>query len=352
MGSMQFADWAEREILFGDPVVTEIESRVTTADYDVRLNHLNWPGGGALRLASSRSWLDIMLTGRPMWRLDTERGAAGGIVDGAALLVAAGTPIVVDWQESDIRSITCLFDPAAMLSRAGLTGDWRWAEGQPADELFIRRMRGVTGLLVEEMLHPGLAADIRIDSLLTYLACGLQEAAGGSVVPELPRAALDDRQLRIIAELVQDVTAPLPSVQTLSDALQIGSAALGRMFRNRTGGTLRRYLAEQRIVRARRLLCDRPLLIKQVAAASGFQSTAAFVAAFRTSLGTTPAAYRAGVMPRQMQRRAAPCRRSASSGPSTGAGSSAPISATTSAPASIQPLDSSADSAGCTSPNP
>lgn len=104
---------------------------------------------------------------------------------------------------------------------------------------------------------------------------------------------LDRSQLGIIRDLALQTTGPAPTVQALGLALRIAAPLLGQMFRNTTGGTLRSYLAAQRIERARRLLADHRLLVKQVAALSGFQSTAAFVAAFRRSVGRTPQAYRA-----------------------------------------------------------
>lgn len=293
MAIIDYAGWAEHEILHGDPQLTEIENRINARCFDIRLNHLMWPGGGTLRLIPSTCWLDVMLSPRSVTRSRLSSPDVAELTSGTTMLVPAAMPVIVDWRASEIRSITCLFDPVAILSVAGQSRDWSWTLDRPIDERFTRQVQGIGALLADEMLHPDLASEIKIEGLLTYLACqmhGLRcdrtaEAARGSV--------LDDQQLRIIRDIARQTDGPAPTVGMLGDTLRLPAPLLGQMFRNTTGSTLRAYLAEQRIERAKRLLADPRLLVKQVAAASGFQSTAAFVAAFRRSVGTTPRGYRA-----------------------------------------------------------
>lgn len=64
------------------------------------------------------------------------------------------------------------------------------------------------------------------------------------------------------------------------------------MFKNTTGHTLRSYVASRHIARAKVLLADGRLLVKQVAYRSGFRSAAAFGEAFRRATGLTPLQFR------------------------------------------------------------
>lgn len=293
MTSIDYAGWAEHEILHGDPQLTEIENRISTRCFDIRLNHLMWPGGGTLRLAPSTCWLDVMLSPRSVTRSHLSSPDVAELTSGTTMLVPAAMPVIVDWRASEIRSITCLFDPAAILSVAGRSRDWSWTLDRPIDERFRRQVQGVGALLVDEMLHPDLASEIKIESLLTYLACQMHGLRGDRTADAVRRSVLDERQLRIIRNTALQTAGPAPTVGMLADTLRLPAPLLGQMFRSTTGSTLRAYLAVQRIERAKRLLADPRLLVKQVAAASGFQSTAAFVAAFRRSVGTTPRDYRA-----------------------------------------------------------
>ena len=64
------------------------------------------------------------------------------------------------------------------------------------------------------------------------------------------------------------------------------------MFKRTAGQTMRSYVASTHIARAKLLLADGDLLIKQVAYRSGFRSAAAFGDAFRRATGLTPVQYR------------------------------------------------------------
>ena len=65
-----------------------------------------------------------------------------------------------------------------------------------------------------------------------------------------------------------------------------------RTFKNTLGITLSEYIAGARIERAKNLLKQRDSLIKVIAFRCGFQSAAAFSAAFRHATGMTPKEFR------------------------------------------------------------
>lgn len=65
-----------------------------------------------------------------------------------------------------------------------------------------------------------------------------------------------------------------------------------RQFRQATGTTPHKWLLTQRIALAQRLLETTTLPIDQVAASSGFGTSAAMRMQFQQTLDTSPAAYR------------------------------------------------------------
>jgi AraC family transcriptional regulator, transcriptional activator FtrA len=65
-----------------------------------------------------------------------------------------------------------------------------------------------------------------------------------------------------------------------------------RHFRAETGSTPLRWLHEQRILHARRLLEETDMPVEEVAAGSGFGTAANLREHFRRATHTTPTAYR------------------------------------------------------------
>lgn len=300
MGNAVLGSWTDLEFLSGQPQLTEtrareqtaIQSRMSARGYEVRLSKLSWPGGGELRLASSTCWLNTILTPTSEGSCTPRYSGGCGLIAGSMMLAPPDAPILVRWAEPEILVLTCLFDPGRIMSLGGL--DWNGTmeidgDAQPA---LVQPFTTASDLLAREMLHPDLASEIKIESLVIYLACQLHSRLVGPGVGGATRHGLDARQLRLIRELATS-TSQTPTAGSIAECLGISVRMLGQLFKTTTGGTLRAYLAEQRIDQARRLLATPGLQIKKVAALAGFSTTSAFAAAFRNSTGSTPQQFRA-----------------------------------------------------------
>ena len=67
---------------------------------------------------------------------------------------------------------------------------------------------------------------------------------------------------------------------------------LGEVFRRATGKTLHRYLIEERLYAARRLMTATDLTLSVIAERVGFRNSSDFSRVFRTSVGMSPSEYR------------------------------------------------------------
>ena len=92
--------------------------------------------------------------------------------------------------------------------------------------------------------------------------------------------------------MLLEMSGPGPSVPELARACGMSGRALAASYKRSTGATLRAFMSETRLERARLLLGSSSAPIKQIAYDSGFASASAFVAAFRRAVGVTPAAWR------------------------------------------------------------
>lgn len=104
----------------------------------------------------------------------------------------------------------------------------------------------------------------------------------------------------------QDKTAPLSYVlqyialhyaepitlERLADLEHISKSYLSRQFKRQTGQTVIRYINNQRIEAAKRLLMGSTQSVSEIAYQVGFESPKYFYRAFRAITGDTPAAFR------------------------------------------------------------
>lgn len=123
--------------------------------------------------------------------------------------------------------------------------------------------------------------------LQRYLRLSAEDAGG--------RNGLSRAQIRRITDRIEQPGKP-PSVADLAMECGLSTRHFFRQFRAATGQTLTHYVTDRKIDRARQLLRQGPVAIKIVAWECGFDSAAAFSAAFRKATGVTPGQFRESMM--------------------------------------------------------
>jgi AraC-like DNA-binding protein/quercetin dioxygenase-like cupin family protein len=149
----------------------------------------------------------------------------------------------------------------------------------------------VPALLRELILHAiargplrsSLAEDRR---LADFLVDQLRELPAAPLELPVPR---DARALRVALRLRDDPGTADP-VGTLARSAGASRRTLERLFRMETGMSLGRWRQQARLLHAMRLLA-RGESVTSVALDVGYESPSAFIATFKTALGTTPARY-------------------------------------------------------------
>ncbi|MDB5686138.1 MAG: AraC family transcriptional regulator [Rhizorhabdus sp.] len=146
--------------------------------------------------------------------------------------------------------------------------------------------------LAEEMTSPGFRSSLLAESLTALLAVELGRFFRRRI-EHAPPGQLSPSQLRIVDERI-DCEGGLPTAAELARDCGLSKRHFFRLFRQTTGTSLVDYATSQRILRAKNLLRDEGLVVKQIAHRCGFQTPAAFSAAFRRVTGMTPREYRQG----------------------------------------------------------
>lgn len=173
--------------------------------------------------------------------------------------------------------------PAAALGRL-LAGDWlvaptgcagRFAVKAWAEELADRRRR------------PGRRLLLELEACVLWLT---EQVPGG-----LDGAASSEGGLRHVeamaCHMAEHYLEPL-DVAAVAAAAQLHPNYAMRVFRLRTGVTIKDYLTQLRVTHAQRLLITGDAKVMEVAMASGFETGSVFYAAFGRWVGMAPDRYR------------------------------------------------------------
>jgi AraC family transcriptional regulator len=163
----------------------------------------------------------------------------------------------------------------------------------PCFDVRAPRVRQTMARLVEEVRAPGFAHDILLESLALTVIVELQRHLRERRQPaDAPRGRMAQWRLKRLRERIEaGLEGPFTTAQLAAEC-GMSPRHLIRTFKNTVGTTLSDYIAAARIQRAKDQLRERELLIKVVASNCGFQSAAAFSAAFRHATGVTPKAFR------------------------------------------------------------
>ncbi|MGJ5078974.1 helix-turn-helix domain-containing protein [Bradyrhizobium sp. HKCCYLS3013] len=103
---------------------------------------------------------------------------------------------------------------------------------------------------------------------------------------------LDDRMRARVTEFVRaDPGAPV-TLAAMAEVAGMSPSSFLRSFKQATGTTPHRFVVEQRVLAARRLLSTSDLPIVEIALSLGFSSQSHFGAVFRAVTGESPARYR------------------------------------------------------------
>lgn len=147
--------------------------------------------------------------------------------------------------------------------------------------------------LTAEATSPGFAADLLVDGLTNALQIDIRRYFEAVARRECARSGvLAPWQLKRIEEYVHGADGRRIRIADLAAVAEISPGHLIRTFKKTTGMTVHEFVEQARLERARILLGESSLPLKQIAARLGFGSPSSFSLAFRRATGITPGRFR------------------------------------------------------------
>lgn len=275
-----------------------VEGHIAGPAFDVQMHFTRWQSRGRGVFEPSMFFVQMILSASMEVKGSYISNARPS--DYAALgdvtFIPEHNPLYCTWAPGAQRCISCMFDVQALSERAAV--DWSWPSFDPKCTLSIRNEYVRLGLrrIAEEVLSPGFASAAQVECSLMFVALALRRhlEGNGRTAPAW-NGRLTERQLDLIHGMVVDTPGAPPTIAELAAVCGMGGRQFALSYRRTTGLTLRSFIANGRLDRAKILLLDGRTLIKQIAFDSGFRSSAAFAAAFRKGTGMTPIGYRASM---------------------------------------------------------
>ncbi len=277
-----------------------IEKEVSFANVTVQLATVEWGPAGETRPAHSDYFLCQRLSENhsPLRIGDIAAREAFPRVRSVGFL-PPGCPVRLFPVEAPFRVLNCIFKKDFFERTTGIALE-QWNE-LIASLVSIKNKR-IEILMQEiyaELVQPGFARDLVIEAACTMLIVELARHA-----QQLARKnskygaslALAPWQLRRIQERIQaSLEMGYPNLSELADICGISQSHLMRTFKASTGWQIHKYIAEERLNVAKRLLAEDQIHSKDISAKLGFRSPAYFATAFRRMTGKTPSEYRSEV---------------------------------------------------------
>jgi|KBSSwiStaDraftv2_1062776.scaffolds.fasta_scaffold80976_2 AraC family transcriptional regulator len=266
-----------------------VKGSIQTPQATVELHDYRFYGRQVANFEPHASFLDLALSTRPGQAhgryLDAPN--AGNRRMGDVIFIPVGSRLHSEWGGGDQKSVCLEFD-----SDNGLAGeDWTSFELDASLDVRSPFVRNGLARLAREIEQPGFESALMAETICIQLRIDLGRYFRATRTNEdICSGKLSASQLRQIEDRLE-AEGPRPSVADLALDCGVSTRHFFRMFRTTTGMTLSEFAIERRLSRAKSLLASRKHPIKQISWICGFETAAAFSAAFRKATGFRPREY-------------------------------------------------------------
>lgn len=192
-----------------------------------------------------------------------------------------------------IRLVRCFFERGKLQEITGHDGRWGNDELRSCLNLKHARLRETLARLGQEALSPGLASGALTEGLGMFMAVELgRHFQAIEEHTKVSAQKLSPWQLNRITQYVENLSNYLPDVSDIAEVCGISSRHLRRLFKETTNQTIYQYSRDVWTAKAKTMLSDTKVPVKEIASCLGFADSSSFSIAFRRATGEAPKTFR------------------------------------------------------------
>lgn len=211
---------------------------------------------------------------------------------GKILFFLPGREILAKIAPGRLCTVTCSFDTQYAESIIGPLDQLSHAQLHNALDLRSSLISSIMLRLMHEALYPGAISQAVAESfghaMLTECAHWLKAQDSDTPVA----GQLTARELQIMEDYLAGLSGKAPSVADLAAACGFSERYFSRLFRKMTGIPVSQYIKSAQVSKAKVLLLETDLPLKEIAYRLGYSTSANFSASFRAATGITPGQFR------------------------------------------------------------
>lgn len=261
----------------------------------IEVSNIDWPEATSLTFTPNLIGITLLVACTASIRYEYTQGGDSAIKageTGTMLFMLPGREIRASMSAGRMQTVTCSFEGRYAETIIGPLQQLTSDKLHRALDMRSGLISAVLLRLMQEAVNPGAISE---DIVRTYGQALLLECYHWLSIDKTQSQA--SRQLlpadfEQIEQCLSNTNGRFPTVNELAKNCGLSERYFAKLFRQQTGMTISEHLKAVRIARAKSLLLDTQLPLKEVAYRLGYSSAANFSSAFRAATGTAPGQYR------------------------------------------------------------
>lgn len=235
------------------------------------------------------------------WSFDRERGytSIGNLMFLPANMPFKAKPGIVTKSH---RNLLCQFGSELDQRISEQAGAWTQGQLAVVSDIRCHQIEFTLQRLSHELMHPGPASVLLLEGLLATLAVDIgryfyrSEHSDLAALSGNRRVTFSESELQRIKDFIHGARGGCPTSAQLADLCGMTISSFRFRFKQATGTSVHSFVEQLQLQRAKNMLINTNMLMKEIAYELGFTHQATFTSSFRRMTGLSPSEYRTAQM--------------------------------------------------------